>query len=72
VNGDDGRGDLDCLNRVFEALKLLEGDALGGSGSRGYGQVRFTKLTVDGVDVQARFDALEPVDKDRAQVVVAD
>ena len=38
-NGDGGQTDLDCLNRVLEGLKLLERDALGGSGSRGYGRV---------------------------------
>ncbi len=34
-------GDEDLLNTLLEGLKLLEHDALGGSGSRGYGRVRF-------------------------------
>lgn len=56
---DNGSGDTECLNRVLEALKLLEADALGGSGSRGSGQVRITDLRVDGTDIQASFDALK-------------
>lgn len=30
------------LGLVYEGLRLVEGDTLGGSGSRGYGQVKFT------------------------------
>ncbi|HKX30234.1 MAG TPA: type III-A CRISPR-associated RAMP protein Csm3 [Blastocatellia bacterium] len=33
--------DVDLLDRVFWALRLVEDSALGRSGSRGYGQVRF-------------------------------
>jgi CRISPR/Cas system CSM-associated protein Csm3 (group 7 of RAMP superfamily) len=33
--------DIDLLDRVFFALRLVEDSALGASGSRGYGQVRF-------------------------------
>ena len=70
VDGDSGKGDLECFNRVFEGLKLLEGDALGGSGSRGYGQVKITGLSVDGESVQERFDGLGQIDKEKAQSVV--
>ena len=38
----------ELLELVLKGLKLLELDSLGGSGSRGYGKVTFTKLTVDG------------------------
>ena len=31
---------------IFDGLKLLELDYLGGSGSRGYGKVRFEKLKI--------------------------
>ena len=41
-------------------LKLLELDSLGGSGSRGYGKVKFVGVTIDGQDAQARFDAVQP------------
>ncbi len=34
-------------NTILLGLKLLELDALGGNGSRGYGQVRFDELKVD-------------------------
>lgn len=61
-NGDGGKTDRDCLNRVLEGLKLLERDALGGSGSRGYGRVRVEKLKVDERDVQADFDAIVRLD----------
>jgi len=39
------------LPMVYEGLKLLELTGLGGSGSRGYGKVRFTRLKLDGSDV---------------------
>ena len=38
----------ELLELVLKGLKLLELDSLGGSGSLGYGKVKFTKLTVDG------------------------
>ena len=45
---------------VLDGLRLLELDSLGGSGSRGYGKVKFRDLKLDGVDIQAEFDALAP------------
>ncbi len=36
--------DLDYLRRLFSLMKLLEDDALGASGSRGYGKVEFRDL----------------------------
>lgn len=41
----------DLLATVYEGLKLLELTGLGGSGSRGYGKVKFAKLELDGVDM---------------------
>ena len=38
----------ELLDLVLKGLKLLELDSLGGSGSRGYGKVKFTDLNVDG------------------------
>lgn len=61
-NGDGGKIDLDCLNRVLEGLKLLERDALGGSGSRGYGRVQVENLKVGERNVQAGFDAIDRLD----------
>lgn len=72
LDGDGGKGDLEHLNRVFEGLKLLEGDALGGSGSRGYGQIRILELAVDGQSVQESFEGLGRIKRETAQVVVAE
>lgn len=41
----------DLLPMVWRGLKLLELTGLGGSGSRGYGKVRFTALEMSGRDV---------------------
>lgn len=65
-NGDGGKTDRDCLNRVLEGLKLLERDALGGSGSRGYGRVRVENLKVDESDVQAAFDDITRFDPQKS------
>lgn len=43
--------DENLLDTVYEGLKLLELTGLGGSGSRGYGKVKFSKLMLDGADV---------------------
>jgi CRISPR-associated protein Csm3 len=42
--GDGGARDAQCLNWLLAGLSLLEQDALGGSGSRGYGRIRFEDL----------------------------
>lgn len=39
------------LDRIFLGLRLLEDDALGGHGSRGYGRVAFTKIRVRRRDI---------------------
>lgn len=44
--GDGGERDRACLNWLIAGLGLLEQDALGGSGSRGYGRVSFQDLVV--------------------------
>lgn len=50
----------ELLETVLQGLKLLELDSLGGSGSRGYGKVRFVGMSIDALDSQARFDAIKP------------
>jgi len=50
--GDEGLEDL-----LLEGLKLLEHDALGGSGSRGYGRIRFE---FDDSALQQKFESLDP------------
>lgn len=49
--------DEDLLDFLLEGIRLLEMDALGGSGSRGYGRVRFT---FDDDDIRRRFEGLKP------------
>lgn len=48
------------LRMILSGLRLLEADSLGGSGSRGYGKVKFENLTIDGEDKQAAFEAIDP------------
>ncbi len=45
---DDGKADKENLSLLLKGLKLLEYDALGGSGSRGYGRVKFDNIEIDG------------------------
>jgi CRISPR-associated protein Csm3 len=47
---DGGARDRQCLAWFIQGLDLLELDALGGSGSRGYGRVRFENLTIIAFD----------------------
>lgn len=55
-------GDDSLVDFLLEGMKLLELDALGGSGSRGYGRVRFT---FSDQTVQQRFDAISPFHSNR-------
>ncbi len=54
--GDDEK----LLDTALAGLKLLELDSLGGSGSRGYGKVRFAGLKIDSADATDRFAAIQP------------
>lgn len=45
---DGGDRDRACLNWLLAGLHLLEQDALGGSGSRGYGRIVFEDLKISG------------------------
>lgn len=56
---DDGDG-ATLRETLLSGLRLLELDSLGGSGSRGYGKVKLRGLRLDGADIQAQFDALDP------------
>lgn len=55
----DGDG-LELRRTLLAGLRLLELDSLGGSGSRGYGKVKFTGLRWGDADIQTEFDALDP------------
>ena len=53
--GDGGEWDKACFNWLLAGLSLLEHDALGGSGSRGYGRIAFRDLRVlapDGTEME--------------------
>ncbi len=45
------------IDTVLAGLKLLELDGIGGSGSRGYGKIKFK---LDDAGLQARLDAIDP------------
>lgn len=58
--GDKGAADTANLENLYAVMRLLEQDALGGSGSRGYGRIKFSNMKKDGQDCQEMFDALDP------------
>ena len=51
--------DIALLDTVLQGLKLIELDSLGGSGSRGYGKVRFDGLKINGKDETEKFKKME-------------
>ncbi|GHT98145.1 type III-A CRISPR-associated RAMP protein Csm3 [Betaproteobacteria bacterium] len=55
--------DDELLKTVLQGLKLIEHDSLGGSGSRGYGKVKFTNFKIDGQNKQTDFDQVEAFPK---------
>jgi CRISPR-associated protein Csm3 len=52
--------DEDLLSVILGTMKLLETDSLGGSGSRGYGKIKFSNLQIDNRDIQTEFDNIQP------------
>ena len=48
----------DLYPEVLRGLRLVELTGLGASGSRGYGKVRFHKLTRDGECIQPEYEAV--------------
>ncbi len=57
------KDDYKRLERVFQGMKLLEDSYLGGSGTRGYGKVRFLNISVkwQPVSVYRNIDELKKV-----------
>lgn len=43
------------LDHILQGLKLLELDGIGGSGSRGYGKIKFNNLALDEQDLSEQF-----------------
>lgn len=60
--GDAGTADEANLPELYRIMRLLEHDALGGSGSRGYGRIKFQNLKLNGKDIQADFEAVNPAE----------
>lgn len=54
INNDNGETDKKYFKKVIEALQLLENDTLGGSGSRGCGQIAFRNIDITGGPVDGR------------------
>jgi CRISPR-associated protein Csm3 len=52
-----GEEDKELFDYLLFGLKLLEMDALGGSGSRGYGKIKFV---FDDEDIKQRFERIKP------------
>ncbi len=48
------------VDTLLAGLKLLELDGIGGSGSRGYGKIKFINLQLNGKELQTRLDAIDP------------
>jgi CRISPR-associated protein Csm3 len=48
--GDGGETDRELFQQVVDGLRMVEADALGGSGSRGYGRVAFEGLTLTSLE----------------------
>lgn len=55
----EGDDEDDYKTLILKGLKLLEKDSLGGSGSRGYGKVRFQGLKMNGQSIQEDFDKIK-------------
>jgi len=53
--------DEDLEQVLLEGLKLLQMDALGGSGSRGYGRIQFKFDEENEKNLQQKFDDLKPL-----------
>ena len=50
--------DEELLEEILRGLRLLELTGIGGSGSRGYGKLRFADLSHDGESLRERLDAV--------------
>lgn len=52
--------DTDLLTTILQGLKLLELDAIGGSGSRGYGKIKFVNLKLNEESIAEQFEKTDP------------
>ena len=58
--------DFELLKKLFETMRLLEDDYLGGSGSRGSGKVKFEALTIELKPVAAYSGAVQSLESFKA------
>ena len=58
-------GDEGLLDTVLKGLRLIELSGLGGSGSRGYGKVTFTRLQCGDESLDERMKTLNPFEHSR-------
>lgn len=56
---DNGKKDKDNFRIVIESLKHLQNDTLGGSGSRGCGQIQFKNITLSGSEHSGPYDSID-------------
>ena len=59
TDNDEGEKDYKFFKYVINALKLLENDTLGGSGSRGCGKIAFKDLQVKGGGIEGAYADIE-------------
>lgn len=57
INVWDDDNAADQLKMVKDGIRLIESDYIGGSGSRGYGQVRFSELKIEELSAETNWEA---------------
>jgi len=57
--GDGDTTDSDYFKYIVKALKLLENDTLGGSGSRGCGKIKFSGIVINGQKYGGSYESID-------------
>lgn len=60
IHNDDG----ELMNTILKGLRLIELSGLGGSGSRGYGKVKFNDLKCDEEPLDKKWSEIKPFDSE--------
>jgi CRISPR-associated protein Csm3 len=60
INVSDSDKDVDLVTLLKKGFAALENDYLGGSGSRGYGQIKFSELTAQDITFDEKVKLGEP------------
>lgn len=69
IETDENNKDEEFWDEVLNALYYLQEDALGGSGSRGYGKFEFDDLKLDGTGVNLEWDGTKAILKEKINKV---